>query len=83
VLDEVRRIRESEVTDEELDRAKQAFLQGYAFEYDSTAKIVNRLAFYEMYGYPADFNRRLRDGIEKVEKADILRVAQKHLDPTP
>jgi len=81
VLDEIRKIRESEVTDEELDRAKQSFLQGYAFEYDSTAKIVNRLAIYELYGYPDDFNRRLRDGIEKVEKADILRVARKHLDP--
>lgn len=81
VLDEIRRIRESEVTDEELDRAKQGFLQGYAFEYDSTAKIVNRLATYELYGYPADFNLRLRDAIEKVTRADVLRVAQKHLDP--
>jgi predicted Zn-dependent peptidase len=81
VLDEIRKIRESEVTDEELDRAKQGFLQGYAFDYDSTAKIVNRLAIYELYGYPADFNRRLRDGVEKVTRADVLRVAQKHLDP--
>jgi len=81
VLDEIRKIRESEVTDEELDRAKQSFLQGYAFEYDSTAKIVNRLATYELYGYPDDFNRRLRDGVEKVTRADVLRVARKHLDP--
>ena len=79
VLDEIRKIRDSEVTDEELDRAKQGFLQGYAFDYDSTAKIVNRLATYELYGYPADFNRRLRDGVEKVTRADILRVARKHL----
>jgi predicted Zn-dependent peptidase len=81
VLDEIRRIRESEVTDQELDRAKQGFLQGYAFDYDSTAKIVNRLATYDLYGYPVDFNRRLRDGIETVTRADILRVARKHLDP--
>jgi len=81
VLGEIRRIRESEVTDAELDRAKQGFLQGYAFEYDSTAKIVNRLATYELYGYPADFNVRLRDAVEKVTRADVLRVAQKHLDP--
>ncbi|HOC44818.1 MAG TPA: pitrilysin family protein [Thermoanaerobaculales bacterium] len=81
VLDEIRKIREEEVTAEELDRAKQSFLQGYAFEYDSTSKIVNRLATYELYGYPDDFNRRLRDGVEKVTGADILRVARKHLDP--
>jgi hypothetical protein len=81
MLEEIRKIREAEVTEEELDRATQSFLQGYAFEYDSTAKIVNRLATYELYGYPDDFNRRLRDGVEKVTRADILRVAQKHLDP--
>jgi zinc protease len=81
VLDEIRKIRESEVSDEELRRSQEGFLAGYAFDYDSTAKIVDRLATYELYGYPADFNRRLRDGVEKVTKADILRVARKHLQP--
>ncbi len=81
MLEEVRKIREAPVTDDELKRAKDGYLNGYAFEYDSTGKIVNRLATHEFYGYPADFNVKLRDAVEKVTKDDVLRVARKHLKP--
>jgi hypothetical protein len=81
LLEEIRKIREAPVTDAELSRAKEGYLNGYAFSYDSTAKIVNRLATYELYGYPADFNVKLRDAIEKVTKADVLRVAKSRLNP--
>lgn len=81
ILDEIRKIREAPVTDSELARAKEGYLNGYAFDYDSKGKIVNRLMTYDFYGYPADFNTRLRDAVEKVTKEDVLRVAQKHLHP--
>lgn len=81
VLEEIRKIREAPVTDDELKRAKDGYLNGYAFEYDSTGKIVNRLATHDFYGYPADFNVKLRDAIERVTKDDVLRVAKKHLNP--
>ena len=81
ILDEIKKIREALVTDAELRRAKEGYLNGYAFEYDSTAKIVDRLALYEFFGYPADFNIRLRDAIEKVTREDIQRAAAKHLKP--
>ncbi len=81
MLEEIRRIREAPVSDDELSRAKEGYLNGYAFEYDSTAKIVNRLATYEFYGYPFDFNVRLRNAVEKVTKDDVLRVAKKYLHP--
>ncbi len=81
VLEEIRKIREAPVTDDELKRAKDGYLNGYAFEYDSTGKIVNRLATHDFYGYPADFNAKLRDAIERVTKDDVLRVAKKHLNP--
>ena len=34
---------------------------------------------YEFYGYPADFLERFRAGIEKVQTADVARVAAKYL----
>ena len=83
LLDEIRKIRESPVMDGELTRAKEGFLNGYAFAYDSTGKIVNRLARYEFFGYPADFVVKLRDAIEKVTKEDVLRVARSRLNPEP
>jgi len=81
MLEEIRKIREAPVSDDELTRAKEGYLNGYAFEYDSTGKIVNRLATHEFYGYPADFNVRLRDAVEKVTREDVLRVARKYLHP--
>ena len=78
---EIARIRESEITDEELQRAKDTILKGEAFDYDSTGKIVNRLMTYEYYGYPSDFLQRFRAGIEKVTKADVLKAARQRLQP--
>ncbi len=81
MLEEIKKIREAPVSDEELTRAKEGYLNTYAFEFDSTEKIATRLATYELYGYPADFNVKLRDAIEKVTKEDVLRVAKKDLHP--
>lgn len=81
MLDEIDKIRKEPVTEEELARAKEAYLNSYAFEFDSTEKIVGRLQAYEFYGYPADFNARLRDATEKVTREDVLKAAQKHLNP--
>lgn len=81
VLDEIQLIRKEPVTDAELQRAKEGYLSSYAFEFDSTGKIVNRMLTYEFYGYPSDFNVKLRDAVEKVTKEDILRVAQTRLLP--
>jgi len=78
---EIARMKESEVTDEELRIAKDSILKGEAFDFDSTGKIVGRLVGYEYYGYPSDYLQRYRAGIDKVTKADVLAAARKNLDP--
>ena len=77
---EIARIKEAEVTDEEIQRSKDGILKGEAFDYDSTAKIVTRLMALEYYGYPADHLQRFRAGIDRVTKADVLRVSRRYLD---
>mgnify|MGYP000176750474 CR=1 FL=1 len=81
MLREVKRITEEEVTDEELVRAKDTYLNSFVFNFDSKSKIVSRMMTYAYYGYPLNFIDRIKKGIEKVTKADILRVAKKHLHP--
>lgn len=81
ILKEVKRMTEEEVTDEELARAKDTYLNGFVFNFDSKAKIVNRLMTYAYYNYPLDFIDRIKEGVEKVTKADVLLVAKKHLRP--
>ena len=81
MLKELKRITESEVTDEELGKAKDEYLNSYVFNFDSRDKIVNGLMTYAYFGYPLDFTEKLKAGVEKVNKADILRVAKKYLHP--
>jgi len=81
MLREVEKMRESEVTDEELALAKDSFLNSFVFNFDTKGEVVNRLMTYEYYGYPADFLLQIKENVEKVSKADVLRVAKKHLHP--
>ncbi|HUV63304.1 MAG TPA: insulinase family protein, partial [Sedimentisphaerales bacterium] len=81
MLKEVEKMQEAEVTDEELALAKDSFLNSFVFNFDAKGEVVNRLMTYEYYGYPADFLQKTKQNVEKVTKADVLRVARKHLQP--
>jgi len=81
MIDEVRKITESEITDEELALAKEGFLNSFVFNFESKGQIVRRLMTLEYFNYPADFLQRTKTNVEKVTKADVLRVAKKHLQP--
>ena len=78
---EVVKMTQTEVTAEELELARESFLNAFVFNFDSRGEIVNRLMTYSYYGYPPDFLEKSKEGIEKVTQADILRVAKKHLHP--
>jgi len=78
---EVEKMAESEVTDEELELARESYLNAFVFNFDSKGEIVNRLMTYAYYGYPLDFLEKAKEKIEKVTKSDILRVVRKHLHP--
>jgi len=81
MTEEVKKMTESEVTDEELALAKESYLNSFVFNFDTKGEIVSRLMVYEYYGYPPDFLQKAKANIEKVTKADVLRVARKHLKP--
>jgi len=81
LLREMDEIRKTEVTDEELSTAKDMYLNSFVFNFDSRSKIINRLMELEYFRYPKDFLEITKKNIEKVSKADILRVAQKYLQP--
>ena len=80
-LAEVNKIRTVEVTDQELDTAKQSVLNSFVFNFDSPSKTLGRMITYEYYGYPKDFIFQYQKGIQAVTKADVLRVAKEYLKP--
>ena len=79
MLEEVKKMTENEVTDEELAVAKDSYLNSFVFNFDSKGEIVRRLMTYDYYGYPSDFLMKTKESIENVTKADILRVSKKNL----
>jgi len=81
MTEEVKKMTEDEVTDEELALAKDSYLNSFVFNFDTKGEIVNRLMTYEYFGYPADFLQKTKQNIEEVTKKDVLRVARKHLQP--
>jgi zinc protease len=81
MVEEVRKMTQSEVTNEELALAKDSFLNSFVFNFESRGQIVNRLMTYVYYGYPEDFLQKTKENVEKVTKADVLRVAKEHLRP--
>jgi zinc protease len=81
MMEEIHRIRTSEVSDEELRTAKESVLNSFVFNFDTKAKTLNRLLTYEYYGYPKDFIFQYKKKLEAVTKADVLRAAKTHLHP--
>jgi predicted Zn-dependent peptidase len=81
IIAEVKKMTQEEVTDEELALAKDSYLNSFVFNFDSKGQIINRLMTYAYYGYPADFLQKTKENVEKVTKADVLRVAKAHLRP--
>jgi len=81
MIEEVRKMTESEVTDEELALAKDSYLNSFVFNFDTKGEIVGRLMTYAYYDYPLDFLQKTKESLEKVTKKDILRVARKYLRP--
>jgi zinc protease len=78
---EIKRIQTTEVTEEELQSAKDSVVNGFVFNFDTPAKTLGRLLTYRYYGYPDDFIFQYQKAIQQVTRADVLRVAKQYMDP--
>ena len=67
------------ITDDEIQRAKDAILNAFIFRLDSPDKILGERMTYEYYGYPPDWLDKYQAEIKKVTAADVNRVATKYL----
>jgi len=81
MLKQIKIMQQELVTAEELSKAKNTYLNGFVFNFDSKSKILNRFLTYTFYKYPRDFNSQIKNGVEKVTREDVQRVAKKYLQP--
>jgi len=80
-LTQIRRIREQPVRDPDLQDAKAYLTGSFPLRLDTSKKIAGVLASIEYYGLGLDYVDQYPGLINAVTTADVLRVAQKYLDP--
>lgn len=84
VLEELRRMAQGPVTDEELQTAKRSFIESFPENFNTKSKVAGIFAREEFTGRFAkspDFWKGFRQRLEKVGREDVQRVAAKHLHP--
>lgn len=81
VMREVEKMREGPPTEEEMQLAKDSYLNSFVFNFDTKQEVLSRMMTYEAYDYPSDFLMQTRDNIEGVSADDVLRVSQEYLYP--
>ncbi|MFN7993177.1 MAG: pitrilysin family protein [Bryobacteraceae bacterium] len=81
VQEQLDRVRTTEVTDDELETARQTALNSLVFAFDTKAKTLGRVLNYEYYGYPKDFIDQYQKALERVTRAEVLQAAKERLQP--
>lgn len=81
VITEIKAIRDSPVSDQELSEAKSFLMGSFPLRLDSTAKLAQVLAQVEYYGLGFEYFSQYPKWIERVTKEDVQRVAKQYLDP--
>lgn len=81
VLNEIEKLRQAPPTEDEVQLAKDSYLNAFVFNFDTRQEVLSRLMTYEAYGYPRDFLQQTRQGVAGVTPDDVFRVSQKYLHP--
>ena len=81
VFDEIRRIREDFVSDEELETIQRSLIETFPSNFASAAQVVGTFAADEYTRRDPSFWPTYRDRIRAVTKEDVRRVARAYLVP--
>jgi len=81
VLEQIRKIRDELVTEEELETSKRGLIETFPRQFESKPQMLRLFVNDEWTGRPKDFWKTFRQKVEAVTREDLQRVARKHLDP--
>jgi zinc protease len=80
-IEEVRKMREGGVTEEELQEAKDYLIGSFPLRLDTNRKVANFLSQVEFFSLGLDYPDLYPDIIRRVSREDVLRVARQYLQP--
>jgi zinc protease len=81
ILKEIGGMRDADVTDAELARAKDQVIKSFPARFATRANVAAQLAELAVFGLPDSYVTEYTSKIAAVTKADIRRVARRYLDP--
>jgi zinc protease len=81
ILKELNNIRDGDVTDAELARAKDQITKSFPARFATRASVAAQLAELAVFGFPDSYLTDYTRKIAAVGKDDVRRVARKYLDP--
>ena len=81
VLDELKKLKSSGVTKEELDSAKSFYVGHYPLSMETPAQIASKIIVQEFYGLPEDYIDKYLDNVRAVSMEDIDGAIERVLDP--
>jgi len=81
MIDEVQRLQNEYITEEELELARESYLNSFVFNYTSPQAIVRRQLNYKFWNFPLDFLEQVRDRVYDVTVEDIYRLANQYIYP--
>jgi zinc protease len=81
IIDQIKRIRTEGVTDKELEDTKSFYSGYFPLQFETPSQIATQILDVELYDLGEDYIQNFRQNINAVSKEDVLRVAQKYLDP--
>lgn len=81
IMEEIQRIRSEPVSAQELEIAKNSYIETFPRTFESKAGMLAVFVSDEMTKRPAGYWETYREKIKAVTAADVQRVAQKYLDP--
>ncbi len=76
ILAEIERMITEEVTEDELNQAKDGILNSEVFSFDTKREILDRMVMYERYGYAPDFLQQYQAQVKAMTRADVLAATQ-------
>lgn len=82
IMAEFAQIREQAVSETELSLAVSYLMGVFPIRFETTAEVAGGLANVEIFRLPSNYFDTYRERIAAVTTADVLRVAQTHLDPS-